>query len=148
LAVFAAATRPKPTVARVQNVGYDFRGKAVHQKSDGKGTHVEPKHSGLGIASFILSILTGVGAFVLVVVAGVVEASTPGGMDENSAVAVVIGLGIIGVTILEILALGLGVAGLLQSNRTKILAVLGVLFSTAALLGMAALFVIGTMLPD
>ncbi|MGU5664526.1 hypothetical protein [Aeromonas sanarellii] len=45
----------------------------------------EKKHSGLGIASFITSIVSGLLIFLLIGVAGVMEASTPGGIDEESA---------------------------------------------------------------
>ena len=52
----------------------------------------ELKHSGLGIASFIVSIAAGVCIFFTFVIAGAIEATTPGGMNEESATAVVIGL--------------------------------------------------------
>ena len=53
---------------------------------------MELKQSGLGIASFILSILCGLLIFVMFIIAGVMEASSPGGIDERSAGAVVLGL--------------------------------------------------------
>lgn len=87
------------------------------------------KHSGLGVASFIISVVTGVLLFLLIVIAGAIEASTPGGMDEESATAVVIGLFVILFLCVMLVALGLGVAGLLQKERKKIFAILGVVFS-------------------
>ena len=48
-------------------------------------------HSGLGIASFIISLAAGAALVVLLGIAGVIE-SQPGGMDEESAGAVLVGL--------------------------------------------------------
>ena len=42
------------------------------------------KNSGLGIASFISSIVTGILIFLLFIFAGVMETSTPGGGDEDA----------------------------------------------------------------
>jgi len=53
---------------------------------------MEPKHSGLGIASFVTAIVSGILIFILTVAAGVIHASSPGGMDDKSPAAVVIGL--------------------------------------------------------
>ena len=64
--------------------------------------------SGLGIASLILSVISGVGLFFIVVVAGIIETSTPGGMDVNSAEAMLIGLSLFGFIFTALLALGLG----------------------------------------
>src|SRR6516225_6114658 len=50
-----------------------------------------PPHSGLGIASCIIGGCTFVFALVLVVIAGVMEASHPGGIDENSPTAMFLG---------------------------------------------------------
>lgn len=103
----------------------------------------EPKHSGVGIASFILSLLTGAGLFLAVAAAGVLEASTPGGIDEQSPEAVAIGLGILGGLFVDLIALTLGVGGLCQSNRKKLFALLGALFSGLALFATVGLVVVG-----
>ena len=86
---------------------------------------VTQKQSGLGIASFVMAVLIGITAFALVVMAGVVEASTPGGMDEESPVAIIIGLGIFAVIGMSLLGIGLGIAGLLQPDRARIFSILG-----------------------
>jgi hypothetical protein len=104
---------------------------------------VEPKYSGLGIASFVMSLLIGIGLFAMFVVAGVMEATTPGGIPENSGVAVVVGLMIIGLVMLDVVALLLGVAGLCQANRRKLFAALGLVFSLAIALGTVGLIAIG-----
>ena len=80
----------------------------------------EQKHSGLGIASFITSIGSGILISLLMVVAGVIETSTPGGMDEESAGAIMVGLFLFASLGSTLVALGLGVAGLFQKERKKI----------------------------
>lgn len=101
------------------------------------------KHSGLGIASFITAIVSGVFVFLLVVIAGAIEVSTPGGMDEESAAAVIIGLLLFTLLGALLVSIGLGIAGLVQSNRKKIFAILGTVFSVAILLGTIFLLIIG-----
>ena len=104
---------------------------------------LEQRHSGLGIASFILSILSGVFIFVLIVIAGVIETSTPGGIDEESTAAVIIGLLIIALIIAALVALGLGIAGLFMQDRKKIFSILGTIFSAVTLLGTFLILMLG-----
>jgi hypothetical protein len=101
------------------------------------------KHSGFGIASFITSIVSGGLIFLLIVIAGFIEASTPGGMDEESVIAVIIGLFILAFLGAAFLGLGLGIAGLLQMQRKKVFAILGTIFSAAALLGTMFIIALG-----
>ena len=103
----------------------------------------QQKHSGLGIASFITAIVSGVFMFLLIMVAGVIEVSTPGGMDDESAGAVIIGLLLFVLVGALLVAIGLGVGGLVQGGRKKVFAVLGTVFSTAILLGTVFLLIIG-----
>ena len=104
------------------------------------------KHSGLGIASFALSIIVGIAVLAVFVAAGIAETSTPGGMDEESPVAIIIGLGIFAAGGLGLVALGLGVASFFQSERKKLFGILGVVFSGAILLVTAGLMLLGLML--
>jgi hypothetical protein len=84
--------------------------------------------------------------FVLIVIAGVMEASTPGGIDENSASAVIVGLFIFALIAVDVVALGLGIAGLTQKDRKQIFTVLGLVFSAATIVGTISLSVIGNMI--
>jgi hypothetical protein len=103
----------------------------------------ELKHSGLGIASFITSIISGIILFTLVGIAGFLQATTPGGLDENSAAAVIIGLLLFAFVGALLVALGLGIGGLVQKERKKIYAVLGTVFATAFLLIMIFILILG-----
>ena len=104
------------------------------------------KHSGLVIASFIISITSAIFIFLLIVIAGVMEASTPGGIDEESASAVIVGLFLFAFVGTALVSLGLGIAGLLQKDRKKILAILGTVFSAATVVGTALIIFIGLLI--
>ena len=101
------------------------------------------KHSGLGIASFITSIAAAIFTFILLVIAGVTGASTPGGIDEESIEAVIIGLFLFAFLFLCLIALGLGIAGLIQKDRNKIFAILGTIFSAVTSVGTISIVIIG-----
>lgn len=101
------------------------------------------KHSGLGIASFITSIVSGILIFALIVIAGVMEASTPGGIDEESAVAIIVGVFLFAFLGASLVALGLGIGGLMHRERKKIFAVLGAVFSAATVVGTIFIMMLG-----
>jgi hypothetical protein len=101
------------------------------------------KHSGLGIASFITSIVSGILILLLIVVAGVMEASTPGGLDEESAGAFIVGLFLIAFLMAALVALGLGIGGLLQKERKNIFAILGTVFSAVSLVVTIFIMILG-----
>jgi len=101
------------------------------------------KHSGLGIASFITSVVSGILIFVMIVVAGVMETTTPGGIDENSAGAVMVGLFLFAFLGGSLVALGLGIGALMQKDRKKVFAILGTVFSTVSLLGTIFILMLG-----
>lgn len=87
------------------------------------------KHSGLGIASFIISLIAGLALLGLFTAAGVLETTTQGGLDEESVAALVIGLGILFAGLTTLVSLLLGIIGLVQQERKKIFALLGTIFS-------------------
>ncbi len=105
--------------------------------------NAELKNSGIGVASFVLSLVAGIGFFIVFMIAGYVEVTTPGGMDEESAEAVIIGLLIIGMLLLQLVSLGLGIGGLLQKDCKRTLAVLGTVFSGGAIVCILGVIVLG-----
>lgn len=102
-------------------------------------------HSGLGIASFIISLAAGAALVVLLGIAGVIE-SQPGGMDEESAGAVLVGLLLALTALAHVLALGLGIAALVQAGRSKLFGVLGSVFASTGLIGTVLIFLLGALL--
>ncbi len=105
----------------------------------------EPEHSTLGIASFVIACVSGLIEFVCVAIAGVLETTTPGGMDEDSTQAAIIGLGILGGILLCLVSLLLAVAGLFQRDQKKIFPVLGLLISLLVMAGAAGLFIVASL---
>ena len=105
---------------------------------------MEQKHSGFGIASFVSSIVSGIFLFLIFVIAGVMEESTPGGINEESSAAMAIGLCLLAFLFVAFVALGLGIGGLIQKDRKKLFAVLGTVFSACAFLGTLLLLLIGS----
>lgn len=106
---------------------------------------MEMKHSGLGIASLAISILAGLAMFVLLAIAGVMETSTPGGIVEESAAAVVIGLFFFALIFAQVIAAALGIAGLMQKQRQKVMAILGLVFATLAIIFSVAILLLGQL---
>ena len=102
-------------------------------------------HSGLGIASFIISLAAGAALVVLLGIAGVIE-SQPGGMDEESAGAIVLGLILALTALAQVLALGLGIAALVQTGRSKLFGVLGTAFASTGLVGTVLIALLGALM--
>ena len=103
----------------------------------------QQKHSRLGIASFITSIVSGILIFLIIVIAGVMEASTPGGIDEKSLGAMMVGLFLFAFMGADLVALGLGIGGLFQKEKKKIYAILGTVFSSVLLVPTIMLIMLG-----
>ena len=104
------------------------------------------KSSGLGLASFIISVGAALLIFVLFIAAGAMEAATPGGIDEESVGAVVLGLLILLCIFIEMVALGLGIGALCQSGRTKTFAVIGTVISAVMVLLTILVIILGNSL--
>ena len=107
---------------------------------------MDEKHSGLGIASFITSVISIILLFAALAIGGAIEVTTPGGMDEDSTEAVLIGLGIIFVLLLALTSFGLGMAGIFQKDCKRIFAILGTVFSATIILATIALVLFGLSL--
>jgi len=103
------------------------------------------RHSGLGIASLLIGLVSGILNVAIFVIAGVIEVSTPGGIDEQSLTAALLGLGIIGLFAIALVALGLGVGGLFQRDRNPLFAILGIVFSGVTILVTLGVIVLGVI---
>ncbi len=102
-----------------------------------------PKQSGLGIASFVLSIFCGFAVLTIFLVAGYLEMSRPEGIDEKSPEALFVGFAMILALGLTAIAFALGLAALFQRNRRMSLAILGMFFSTMIIAGTVLLMILG-----
>lgn len=72
------------------------------------------------------------------------EAPTPGGIDDESPAAVILGLILLGTMLGCLTATGLGIAGLCQKDKEKVFSILGIIFSIGPLGITLLLIVIGT----
>jgi hypothetical protein len=100
------------------------------------------KHSGVGIASFVLAIVAVVGELVLITVAAVLVQQ---GKSQRSPAMMVTGcLLIAGLGVCVVGAI-LGIVGLFLPNRKKVFAILGLCFNGMILLAVLGLMVIGLM---
>ena len=99
--------------------------------------------SKLGITSLFISIFTAIGLFIIFLIAGVMESNTYGGIDEESAGAIILGLFIFGFGFLDLLAMGFGIAGIFQKTRERITAIIGTIISSATLIITVSLIGIG-----
>ena len=99
--------------------------------------------SKLGITALLISIFTAIGLFIVFLIAGVMESNTYGGIDEESAGAIILGLFIFVFGFLDLLALGLGIAGIFQKTRDRITAIIGTIIAVATLIISVSLVLIG-----
>jgi hypothetical protein len=104
------------------------------------------QHSGFGIVAFILSLTSAVTIFGLVVIAGLMEDSVPGSMDEDSAEVVSLVLGLICSLFSACLSFVFGIIGLLQSRRKKVFAILGTIIGGLTFFGVLGSIVFDTMM--
>ena len=91
----------------------------------------------------MLAMLIGMLAVGLFVTAGIVGSSSPGGIDEQSALVMIIGFGVFAIIGLSLVGSVLGIAGLFQSNRNRTFSILGLIFNTLIVLGLVGLIFIG-----
>ncbi len=103
----------------------------------------KPRHAELGIASFVLAVLAIVVILSLFVAIAVMMSRIAGGANGPPPFLILIGLGILGAGAGSLLGIGLGIGGLVQPNRSRVLAVLGLLLNTLVVLGIAGLMLIG-----
>jgi hypothetical protein len=102
------------------------------------------KHSGLGIASFGISIAVGCLMVALFCVAGYLNAHrVPGARTYPGQIMV--GFSMIFLLAADVVALGLGIAALFQAGKNRIFGILGLVFSASAIVGTVLLILIGLM---
>lgn len=103
-------------------------------------------HTLLGISSLVIAVLMGFVLLALIVILGTMEASTPGGVDENSLLVSLLGLAIILCLLANVVGIGLGVGGMIQRRKRLTFAVLGTVLNVLILLGVVALIVFGLVI--
>jgi hypothetical protein len=99
------------------------------------------RHSGLGIASFVISLIMAPALLVIVVMAALIGSS-----DDESPANIIVGLLALGSIALLLTGIGLGIAGVLQKQRRRMFSVLGLVFNASLVLGILGLMLIGLMM--
>ncbi|MGY6588907.1 MAG: hypothetical protein ACXIUB_11560 [Wenzhouxiangella sp.] len=102
--------------------------------------------SKLGIASLLTSLLLGFLMLVLFMIAALVELNSPGGMDEESIEAILIGFGFFALLLALLLPIALGIAGLFQQGTSKVLSIIGILISVGVGLLSIIVMLIGLLM--
>lgn len=101
------------------------------------------KHSGPGIASFVMVLFFGLLLLATFGYAGYLELNTPGGVDEESGEAIFAGLVMIFSIAAVFVAFILGVAGLFVGRRKRLFAWLGAAMSGLIMLFTVLIFALG-----
>ncbi|HEU0153384.1 MAG TPA: hypothetical protein VFQ84_08580 [Arenimonas sp.] len=101
------------------------------------------KHSGPGVASFVLVVFFGLLLLAMFGYAGYLELNTPGGVDEESVEAIVAGMVMIFSIAAMFVAFVLGVIGLFVGRRKRLFAWLGAAMSGLLLLFTFLIFALG-----
>lgn len=100
------------------------------------------KHSGRGIASFVIAMAVGVLDLLLCGLMVVLGAIAPEPVQKGSAILCMFSAGIMSGFVANIVGAVLGISGLFQKNRKKVFPVLGLIFNLAAVIGFGILIAI------
>lgn len=102
--------------------------------------------SRIGVVSLVLAIVSSLASFLIVLIAGVWETSAPGGVDENSLAAGLLGLILLGSLGGNLVSVALGIVGIVQKSRNRICAFIGTSIAAASFLITASIIVAGMFL--
>lgn len=101
-------------------------------------------HSGIGIASFVLSLILFPAWIILFFYAGYVQVSAQEyGANMYQEIAMIIGLFFFVLLAVNILSLLLGIVGCIQKKNKKLFAILGLVLSFLALALVMIIFILG-----
>jgi hypothetical protein len=101
------------------------------------------KHSGCGIASFVIAMTTGVLDLLLFVLMVIDEVVSQGTTERSSVMLCIFATVIMAGGFANIVGVVLGITGLCQKNRKKLFAILGLVFNLAAIVMFGVLIVLG-----
>jgi hypothetical protein len=103
------------------------------------------KHTGFGIASFVVAIVAGLTEFTVCVVGGHIGASNPNGIDRNSPLMFTLALGVCGATVGALTGIGLAAVGVCQTRRNTTFAVLGLILNGLVVLCVLFWMMVGVL---
>jgi hypothetical protein len=129
-------TRPVPGDAAMSR--YDDYFHEEYEQANEHDPRPDRPHSGLGIVSFVLSLVAGVGELGMVVLAGVLSAHA-----DKEEFQALLGVAILAFGLLAFVGFVLAIVGLTDRRRNRVFAGVGLAFNGMVLLGILGLFVIG-----
>ena len=94
--------------------------------TNSNGSVPDKRQSGLGVASFTLSLVSIVATIALFGYVGYLEITAAGGVSGDDTVAMLIGFAIIACIAMLLVGVVLGIVALLQKERRRTLAAIGV----------------------
>ena len=103
---------------------------------------LEEKHSGIGIISFIMSLAIGFLIMAVFIVAAVLSSQRSIGARTYPGQTFV-GLAVLFLLAMDVVAIALGIVSLCRRGRKRLYGILGLVFSSAILLGTVGLMIIG-----
>ena len=92
----------------------------------------QPKHSGFGVGSFVLSILSGSLMLILTITASVMDEN---GIVEDDTEMQVVGILIFGSILLAVTGSVLGIVSCFQRNKKNVLGIIGLALNALIVLG-------------
>ncbi|MFM2480302.1 hypothetical protein [Celerinatantimonas sp. YJH-8] len=101
------------------------------------------KHSGVGIAAFVISIISLLFIFFLMFLLGIMTTAVAAHRSALSTGILLISFLSIVPLLMNLVALGLGIAGLLQRDRKKIFPILGTILSGIIVISLLSMIVLG-----
>lgn len=108
--------------------------------------HTAPRHSGLGIASFMISMVIIGFFFFLLFLAVIIAVISPGLADTNSMLIRILGTFFMFASLANLVGLVLGIAAMRQIDRKKVFSILGLVFNLMIIAGMIVLIIIGRLI--
>lgn len=105
------------------------------------------RQSEIGIGSFIVSIISVLLMIILIVVAGIMETQTPGGLDDEAPELYAIGFAFIGCSLMVLLGLGLGIGAMFHPGRRNTFGIIGIVISSITIVGTTFLMILGSTMP-
>src|SRR5262249_27350452 len=103
----------------------------------------EQRQSGWGVASFVTAMVSGLGAVALIALGILMTIGNGGDLDENTPEAIFLGLSLVACLFGGRVGGVLGLIGVLQPDRKKVLAVLGLSFNALTVAAVIGLVVVG-----
>jgi hypothetical protein len=105
------------------------------------------KHSAWGIASFVWSVATGAGELLVIGLSGALYAVNPNLVQPPSLALGALTLLLCAAFPAGLIGISLGLAGLVQQDRRKVFAFLGLAVSLAIMAGVGLLWFVGSQMP-